>query len=307
MKAVTVTEFGTPPELREVPEPTVGPGRILVRVEASSVNWLDAGIAQGVFQDVAPHESPVTLGRDFAGVVEAVGPGVTGVKAGVRVFGEVPLGVPIGNGAWAERIVIGTDAFVPTPAGVDTVTAGAAGLAAVTAVMTFDALDLRPGQTLAVVGATGGVGGMVAQLARAAGAVVVAPGLSEDETYLHGLGVTAVLPRGGDVVAVVRERYPEGVDALVDAVTSYRPTPYASAVGDGGRIASPTGAAGEGRGRTNIVHAPTAGILRRVALYLEDGTITVTVGRTFALSEAPEALRALTGGHTRGKIALRVA
>ncbi|MFK0286595.1 NADP-dependent oxidoreductase [Streptomyces sp. NPDC090499] len=305
MKTVAINEFATAPVLGDAPEPTPGPGQVLVLVQASSVNWLDAGIAQGMFQDMVPHELPITLGRDFAGVVDAVGPGVTGVGTGDRVFGEVPMGAPVRDGAWAELIVIGEDILTRTPDGTDTATAGAVGLAATTAVMTVDALGLRPGQTVVVIGATGGVGSIVVQLARAAGATVLAPGRPEDEEYLRGLGVSEVLD--GDIAAAVSGSYPEGVDALVDAVTSYRPTPYAEVVKDGGRIASPTGAAGEGPGRTDVMHAPTADILQRVARHLADGTITVTIHQTYDLAQVAEALQALIAGHIRGKIALRVA
>jgi len=170
-----------------------------------------------------------------------------------------------------------------------------------------DALDLKPDDTLLVIGATGGVGSIAVQLARAAGAIVLAPGLPEDEEYLRGLGVREVLPREGDVVAAVRAHRPDGVDALVDAVTAYEITPYAELVKDGGRIASPTDAAGYGPGRTDVMHGHCPEILGRVARHLADGTITVDVQRTYDLTEAAEALQALAAHHTCGKIALRVA
>jgi NADPH:quinone reductase-like Zn-dependent oxidoreductase len=144
------------------------------------------------------------------------------------------------------------------------------------------------------------------QLAEAAGATVLAPTLPEDEEFLRGLGVDEVLPREGDVVAAVRERYPDGVDALVDAVTPYRPTPYDAVLADGGRIASPTNAAGEGPGRANVMHAASRESLDRIAQLLADGTIKVPIQQNFDLAQAPEALGALTTSHTRGKIALRV-
>ncbi len=308
MKALTVTAFGRPPLLRDdLPEPAAGPGQVLVRVQASSVNWLDAGIAHGMFEDLTPHELPVTLGRDFAGTVEAVGEGVGTVEVGDEVFGAVPMGQTVREGAWAELIATGEHTLTRKPAEVDMATAGAAALTATTAVMTVDALDLGPGDTVLVVGATGGVGGIAVQLARAAGATVLAPGLPEDEEYLRGLGVSEVLPRGGDVPAAVRARRPDGVDALVDAVTAYEITPYADLVKAGGRIASPTEAAGHGPGRTNVVHVPCPDILGRVARHLADGTITVGIQRTYDLAEAADALRALAAHRTRGKIALRVA
>ena len=308
MKAITIQHEGAAPALQSTDEiRPPGPGEVLVRVHASSVNPLDAGIAAGMLAGMLPHEYPITLGRDFAGVVEDVGDGVSSVAAGDEVFGEVPAMVPpVHDGAWAERIVVSEQVLAKKPAGVDTAQAGAAPLAALTALAIADALELSAGQTVVVVGATGGVGSLVVQLAKAAGATVVAPALPEDQGFLRGLGVDELLPRDGDLVAAVRNRYPNGVNALVDAVTPYQPTPYDAILADGGRIVSPTNAAGEGPGRTNIMHRPSREQLDRIAQLLVDGTIKVPIQQTFDLAQAPEALAALSAGHTQGKIALRV-
>ncbi len=310
MKAITVAQEGAAPAPQDIDEPRgPGAGEVLVRVQASSVNALDGGIAAGMLKEMLPHEYPITLGRDFAGVVEQVGDGVSSVAPGDDVFGEVSaFAPPVHDGAWAERIVVGEQFLARKPAGVDTAQAGAAPLVTLTALAIIDALELSAGQTVVVVGATGGVGSIVVQLAKAAGATVVAPALPDDEAFLRGLGVDDVLPREGDLVSAVRGRYPNGVDALVDAVTPYQPTPYDAILVDGGRIASPTNAAGEGPGRTNVMHAALLSRegLDRVGQLLADGTIKVPIQQTFELAQAPEALGALGGGHTQGKIALRV-
>ncbi|HEX2041697.1 MAG TPA: NADP-dependent oxidoreductase [Acidimicrobiales bacterium] len=309
MKAVTIAQEGAAAAAADIETRPPNAGEVLVRVQASSINPLDGGIAAGMLKDMLPHEYPITLGRDFAGVVEQVGDGVTYVAAGDEVFGEVSAFVPpVHNGAWAEQIVVGEDFLAKKPAGVDSAQAGAAPVVSLTALATVDALELSSGQTVLVVGATGGVGSIVVQLAKAAGATVVAPALPEDEEFLRGLGVDDVLPREGDLVAAARERYPDGVDALVDLVTPYQPTPYDGVLADGGRIASPTNAAGEGPGRTNVSHGAILNrhSLERVAGLLADGTIKVPIQRTYELDEAPEALGALNRGHTQGKLALRV-
>ena len=311
MKAITIQHEGAAPAPQDIDEARApGAGEALVRVQASSVNPLDGGIAAGMLIGMLPHEYPITLGRDFAGIVEQVGEGVSGISVGDEVFGEVPAMVPpVHDGAWAERIVVSEQVLATKPATVDTAQAGAAPLVSLTALATVDALELSSGQTVLVVGATGGVGSIVVQLAKAAGATVIAPALAEDEQFLRGLGVEEILPRDGDLVAAVRERYPNGVDALVDTVTPYQPTPYDGALVEGGRIASPTNAAGEGPGRTNVMHGMILNreSLERVAGLLGDGTIKVPIQQTFELFEAAEALQALSGGHTQGKIALRAA
>ncbi len=310
MKAITVAQEGAAPAPQDIDEPRApGAGEVLVRVQASSVNALDGGIAAGMLKEMLPHEYPITLGRDFAGIAEQVGDGVSSVATGDEVFGEISaFAPPVHDGAWTERIVVSEQALTKKPAGVDTTQAGAAPLVTLTALAIIDALELSAGQTVVVVGATGGVGSIVVQLAKAAGATVVAPGLPEDEDFLRGLGVDDVLPREGDLVSAVRERYPNGVNALVDAVTPYQPTPYDAFLVVGGRIASQTNAAGEGPGRTNVMHAALLNPegLGRVGQLLADGTIKVPIQQTFELAQAPEALGALGGGHTQGKLALRV-
>ena len=303
MKAVTLNEFGVPPELRDdLDEPTPGAGEVSVRVHASSINPIDNAIAAGMLKDMLPYEFPVTLGRDFAGVVEQVGEGVSAVSVGDEVFGMIPpMVAPVRNGAWAELIVSSEQTLTGKPGGVDTAAAGAVGLAAVTAVLCVDALELAQDDTVLVIGATGGVGSLAVQLAGAAGATVIVLGLAEDESYLRELGVHEVLPREGDVAAAV-----DGVDAILDAV-SHTPGGYDAVLNDGGRISSPTNAAGEGPGRTNVTNAPSPELLGRIARHLAAGTIKVPIQRTYELAQAPEALQALGASHTQGKLALRVA
>jgi NADPH2:quinone reductase len=310
MHAYTLDSFEHPPGLREdLPTPQVGPGQLLVRVQASSVNPVDAGIAAGHLKDMFPHEFPVLVGRDYAGVVEQVGADVTGYAAGDAVFGFVPGMSPgIHHGSWAELIAVPQDQVAHLPDGVDLAQAGAAPLAGVTALAVHDALGLGQGDTVVMVGANGGVGSVAVQLAAAAGATVVAPGLPEDHDYLRDLGVAEVLDRNGDIAAQVRERHPEGVDALAD-FASRSPdqlNTYAAVVREGGRIASSAGAAGQGPGRTNVMAIPTATTLDRLAGLLANGTLRVPIQASYPLAQADQALKALGGQHTQGKLAITI-
>jgi NADPH:quinone reductase-like Zn-dependent oxidoreductase len=210
------------------------------------------------------------------------------------------------HGSWAELIVVPQDQVAHLPGGVDLAQAGAAPLAAVTALAVHDALGLTAGDTVLMVGANGGVGSIAVQLAAAAGATVVAPGLPEDHDYLRGLGVAEVLDRTGDIVAQVRQRHPDGVDALAD-FASRSPDQldaYAAVVREGGRIASSAGAAGEGPGRTNVMAVPAAATLERVAGLLADGTVRVPIQASYPLAQADQAIKALGGQHTQGKVAI---
>jgi NADPH:quinone reductase len=309
MRAFTLDSFDTPPGLCEdLPTPQVGPEQLLVRVQASSINPVDTFIAAGYLKTMAEHEFPVVLGRDYAGVVEQAGPAVTGYTQGDEVYGWLLHANPtVHEGSWAELIAVPHDQSVARrPASIDVAQAGAAPLAALTALAAHDALELGEGATVLVVGASGGVGSFAVQLAARAGATVLAPGLPEDTDYLHGLGAAEVLDRTADVVAAVRERYPDGVDALLDLVSSDPEAlnAYAAVICDGGRVASSVGAAGQGPDRTNVSALPGRENLERLAGLLADGTLSVPIQASYPLAQADQALKNLTGQHTQGKLAI---
>src|SRR5215218_5555658 len=254
MRAITLESFESDPTLQEISTPQIAPNEVLVRVRASSVNPVDNSIAAGMLKDMVEHEFPVVLGRDFAGVVEQVGSDVSGLSEGDEVFGFVPgMSPAVHDGSWAELIAVPESIATRTPAGVDTASAGAAPLAvdtasagaaplaAITAMRALDALSVSEGDTILVVGANGGVGSFAVQMAADAGATVIAPALPEDEEYLRELGVGEILPREADVAALVHERYPDGIEALLDLV-SYAPEGFdthAEVLHDDGRGASP--------------------------------------------------------------------
>jgi NADPH:quinone reductase-like Zn-dependent oxidoreductase len=308
MKAITINELGTQPALHtDLPSPKPGRNEVLVRVRASSVNPVDNAIAGGMLKDMVEHEFPITLGRDYAGVIEQTGTDVTRFSVGDEVFGFIPgMSPTVHAGSWAELTVVPESTSIArSPAGIDLTRAGAAPLAGITATNAIDALALAQGDTLLIVGATGGVGSFALQLATAAGATVIAPALPEDEDYLRALGVTDVLPRAGDVAAAVRQRYPDGVDALLDTV-SYTPGAYDAALKDGARVASTNNAAGEGPGRSNLMATPTTDNLQRLAHLLDTGALQVHIQQTYPLDQAAAAMNALATTHTRGKLALHV-
>jgi NADPH:quinone reductase-like Zn-dependent oxidoreductase len=307
-RAVTIDGPDTIPALREdLPAPSPTDHEIVVRVHASSINPVDRSIASGMLaQHGVEYAYPVTLGRDYAGVVEQVGSTVSGYEPGDEVFGFLLHANPSArDGAWTDLITVEDVSIAKVPQGVHLATAGAAPLAGITALLSVDAVELSEGDTVLIVGATGGVGSFAVQLAANAGARVIAPALPEDEDYLRDLGASDVIPRDGDVPAAVRSLTHDGVDALIDLV-NYAPGSYDTALKDDARASSPTGAAGEGPGRTMVMAAPTAENLQRLGALLADGTLRVPVQATYDLAQAPEALTALTNEHTQGKLALRV-
>jgi NADPH2:quinone reductase len=310
MRAITLESFDADPTLQEVPTPQIAPNEVLVRVRASSVNPVDNAIVSGMLKDMVEHEFPIVLGRDFAGVVEQAGPDVSGISEGDEVFGFIPgMSPAVHDGSWAELIAVPEPIVARKPEGVDIASAGAAPLAAITAMSALDALGVSEGDTILVVGANGGVGSCAVQMAADAGATIIAPALPEDEEYLRELGVSEILPREADVGALVHERYPEGIEALLDLV-SYAPEGFdthAEVLHDDGRGASPLSAAGEGSERHNVMAMPTPEHLQRLARLLEAGTLKVPIQQTYEFDQASEALSALSTEHTQGKRAIRVA
>jgi NADPH:quinone reductase len=311
MRAFILDSFDDAPALRDdVPTPHPGDTDLLVRVQSSSVNPVDAAIAGGLLRERFEHEFPVLLGRDYAGVVEEVGSGVTRYGVGDEVYGFVPHANPtVHAGSWAELIVLPEDNQVAaSPAGEDLREAGAAPLAGIIALACVDALDVSEGDTVLVVGATGGVGHFAVQLLAHAGANVIAPALPEDEVFLRGVGVSELVERGGDVAAAVLDRHPDGLDGLIDVV-SYSPDEFnanAAVLKEGGRAATPLSAAGEGPGRTNAMAVASPENLDRLATLLSAGTIKAYVEDSYALDQAGEAMNTLGATHTQGKIGIEV-
>ena len=310
MRAITLESFDSSPALHEVPTPQIAPNEVLVRVHASSVNPVDGAIVAGMLKDMVEHEFPIVLGRDYAGVVEQAGSDVRGISVGDEVFGFIPgMSPTVHAGSWAELIAVPEWIVARKPTGVEFRAAGATPMAGITALSALDALGVSEGDTVLVVEANGGAGSFAVQLAANAGATVIAPALPEDEDYLRDLGVSEILPRGADIAAFVHERYPDGIEALLDLV-SYAPEGFdthAEVLKDDGRGASSLSAAGEGSGRHNVMAMPTQDNLERLGRMLEAGTLRVPIQNTYSLDQAGEALRALSTAHTQGKHTIQVA
>jgi NADPH:quinone reductase len=303
MRAFTLDGFGEQPGLRDdLPEPAPAANELLVRVQASSVNPVDGFIAAGALKEMAEHVFPVVLGRDFAGTVEGVGSAAGGHEVGAEVFGFVRHASPaVGHGSWAELIAVPEDIVAAKPGKLDFGQAGAVPLAALTALAAFDVLSPSNGERVLVVGAAGGVGSFFVQFAAAAGANAIAPALDEDSGYLRGLGVAELVDRNADTATAVREAHPDGVDAILDVVSR---SPDAALLKDGGRLASPLGAAGEGPGRFNVMAEPDPAQLERIAELLDAGTLRVPIQRSYPLESAGDAIAALLTTHTQGKVGL---
>jgi NADPH:quinone reductase-like Zn-dependent oxidoreductase len=193
VRAIVIDGFGDPPHLATFPLPELAPGQVLIAVQATSVNAFDWKAADGRFKDSFDYQFPVTIGRDYAGVVSAVGGEVSRVAPGDEVFGYF-TGQALHHGSFATHVLAGEDdCFVRRPAGLGAVTAACLPLAGVVALRCVEAVKPAAGDRLLILGAPGGAGSLAVQLAAAAGAHVIASGLAEDEAYLRELGAADVV------------------------------------------------------------------------------------------------------------------
>jgi NADPH:quinone reductase-like Zn-dependent oxidoreductase len=313
MRAWNVPAAGAQPTISELPVPEPGPGSVLVRVKAAGLNALDAALAAGYMAQMMPHEYPFVLGRDAAGVVEAVGEGVDHVRPGDEVIGHVLLVPPIRQGTLADYALLPAEAVTPKPSNLDFEAAAALPLAGTAALAAVDAVNPQPGQAVLVVGASGGVGSYAVQLAAARGATVVATGTPDDADRLTKLGATTVVDHtAGSVAEQVRVAYPAGVDALIDLVARTPDGLPLAAVRAGGVVASTAGAADEqalaARGLTggNLLARASREVVGPLAEQAAAGALTIDIGQTLPFERAGEGLAAFFDGHVRGKTVVRI-
>ena len=313
MRALHVPAAGERPQLSDVPVPDIAKGQVLIRVKAAGLNSFDNTLASGMMAEMIEHAYPLVLGRDAAGVVEEVGLGIAGIAVGDEVFGHVLLTPPIQAGTLADYAVLPAAGTAPKPPSLDWVTAAALPLAGAAATAAVDAIDPQPGQTVLIVGATGGVGSIAIQLLAARGASVLATGAPGDTGRLTALGATTVIDYTTAPVAnQVRAAYPDGVDALINLV-AYAPDDLpVTAVRKGGTVVSSLRAANEealaaaGLTGINIMAMPTREVLIDLANQVLAGTLKIDVMDILPLDRAANGLAALASGEARGKIVVRV-
>lgn len=309
MRAFAVDEFGGQGSIRELPEPEPGEGQVRVRVEAASVNPADNFMLSGAYKDFMPHHFPLVPGLDLAGTVDAVGPGVEGLAVGDPVFGNHGK-MSVGEGTFAEYAIASAGTISRRPAEIDAPFGTALSLAGVSALEMVDAVDPKPGNVVAVIGAAGGIGSIAVRLLAGAGATVVAVATSPNHPYVRGLGASETIDyRRQDVVETVRATHPDGIAAVLDMVGDKEQTArLAELVRPGGHVVSMVGAADAdalaARDITgvNVRTQATTEKLDRLAASVVAGTLRRPNITTLPLADAGRALAECAGRHVRGKL-----
>jgi len=300
-KAVRFDDYGELDVLDvvDVPDPTPGPGQVLVRVKAAGINPGEATIRRGVFHALWPASFPSGQGSDLAGVVEAVGDAVTAWSPGDEVIGWTDE-----RAGQAELVVTEATQLTAKPPEVPWEVAGGLFVAGTTAWACVRAVAPQPGETVVITGAAGGVGSLTVQLAQRTGARVIGLASAANHDWLRSHGVIGVA-YGDGVAERIREHAPDGVDAFVDTF--------------GGYLDLALGELGVAPGRVNTIIPPeardgihvegnaqgsSAEVLAELAGLVAAGELEVPIAATYPLDRVRDAYAELERRHTRGKIVL---
>ncbi len=329
MKAIIQEGYG-PPErvlrMQEVDRPPIGDEDVLVRVRATSVNtpdWIKVTGVPYILRLESGLRRPKTAvrGTDVAGVVEAVGRKVTDFKPGDEVFGSAWADRSATSGTFAELTVVPASQLVAKPASVTFEEAAASVMSGITALIAMrDVGKVAPGSHVLINGASGGVGTLAVQIAKALGAEVTGVSSTRNLEFVRSLGANHVIDYTNEDFTLGEPRY----DIILDNVMNHPPSVTA-------RVLTPTGtlipnsignsggllagllrglrAAFLGRGSTNVRFVKCVvnrGHLNALATFLASGEVKVTIDKTYPLSEAADAVAHMLGHHARGKVAITV-
>ncbi|MFI5803790.1 NADP-dependent oxidoreductase [Streptomyces sp. NPDC051561] len=308
MKAISYSAYGSPDALEygERPMPKLGPDSVLVKVRAASVNPVDWKVLGGYLDPALDAVFPVVPGWDVAGVVEQAGASVSEFAPGDEVIGYVREDF-VSRGTFAEYVAAPIRTLARKPAGVSFEEAAGLPLAGLTAYQALNrSLKVQPGETVLVHAAAGGVGSLAVQIARAQGVKVIGTASERNHEYLRSLGATPVT-YGDGLAERVRELAPEGVDAVLDLVGGDALQMSPEVLAKGGRLASIADGAVKELGGDYVFVRPDSADLTALTELVEAGEIKVEVAAVYPLQKAADAFRDSIGGHTRGKIAIRVA
>lgn len=303
MRAVRFAEYGDVDVLDvvEVPAPQPGDGEVVVAVRAAGINPGEARIREGALHEQWPATFPEGEGSDFAGVVTAVGAGVTHLAVGDEV-----LGFTDDRSSHAEFVVTDAGQVIAKSARLPWEVAGALFVVGTSAYALVEAAHIGPDDIVVVSGAAGGTGSFTAQWARRAGATVIGLAGPDSHAWLRQRGIVPVDYRGADLAARVRSAAGGQVTALLDTYGApYGELGVALGVAPA-RIASIADFTVGRLGGTVVLHSTVAdaGTLTRLAAAVEAGEVEVPIAATYPLDQVRAAFTELANGHTHGKIVL---
>jgi NADPH:quinone reductase-like Zn-dependent oxidoreductase len=308
MKAVFFEQFGGPEVLKygDLPDPVAGSGEVVIDVVAASVNAADWKFRAGEYARHAQSKFPLIPGRDFSGVISAVGHGVDDLKTGHAVFGVLEAGK---EGTYAEKIAVKAAIVAKKPEGLSHVNAAALALTGLTAINSIeDTLKLQPGETILIQGGAGGVGSFAIQFAKHIGARVITTTSAANRDYVRDLGADEIIDYNAQDFAQVVT----GCDAVFDTVGGDVAQKSFAVLKPGGRAAFIASGAQAPKPNRNDVTSfrPPVGRSRlsldRIAQLIQAGAIRPPAIKLYRLSDAAAAHRLSESRHFRGKLVFQV-
>lgn len=315
MKAIAIQEFGGRDKLQlmDLPIPDVGAEDVLVQVKAAGVNPVDWKIREGFLREVLPHEFPIILGWDVAGVIKKVGSEVSQLKIGDDVYSYCRLPV-MHHGSYAEYLALPASIVSKKSVSLSFEQAASIPLAALTAYQSlFGAGRLQGGETILIHAAAGGVGGFAVQLAKQHGATVIGTASSRNHAYLRELGADRVIDYSTqDFRAVIRKWYPLGLDLIYDCVGGdvlEQSAPILNSTGRLVTIVEPDQAKSmksQGINVEFVFVSPNARQLDELTKMADQGKLKTGVSGTYPLEDAAQAHEKIENHHVRGKLVLIV-
>lgn len=310
MKAVAVSKFKDIPAVMDLPKPVVRPGTVLIKVAAAGINPFDWKMVDGIMDGAMPHQFPLIMGVDGAGTVEEIGEGVTRFKKGDKVYGQF-IHAPIGEGSYAEyAIVPEKSGLTLAPSSLSAAEAAAVPTSGMTAQQMLDHLNLQEGDTLLVVGATGGVGSFTVQLAKLQGIHVIATvGDDAAAERMKKLGATVTINyKAAPLGQQVKAKYPGGVDGLIDVASDGAGfTANLDLVRPGGGALTTMFVADEAALKARSIHGGnfetkgSAASLDTLSLIIDRGELQVPVENKIRLEDVPDAIALSRQAKGKGK------
>jgi NADPH:quinone reductase-like Zn-dependent oxidoreductase len=315
MQALRYHSFGSSGDLRleDVPPPEPGAGEVVVGVRYASVNPVDWKIAAGKFRLLVKHGLPRTMGSDFAGVVTNVGKGVDRFREGDRVWGFVDP-FACARGTFADFCTVPVKSVFPLPAEIDFRDAAALACVGATAVTLCDLAQVSSGSRVLVNGASGGVGHVAVQVAKARGARVTATASDPRREFVASLGADEFI----DYQRTPVERWPGDFDAVLDCVPSLPRRAHRALLARGGHYATTlpgaatflldpiTNRVGPIR-RYGVMLAPSAAAMEELLACVRTGLLRCHVEAEYPITRAAKAIERSRSGRVQGKIVIRVA
>ncbi len=302
MKAAYISEHGGPEVLQygDLPDPVADAGEVIVDIHAASINAADWKVRGGESGQVAAF--PYVLGRDFSGLVSALGDGVDDLAIGDAVFGVCDAGQ---EGAYAEKIAVKAAIIAGKPASIDHVAAASLALAGLTAIVSLeDTLKLQAGERILIQGGAGGVAGFAIQLAKHLGAYVITTASASNHDYLTSLGADQIIDYNKvDFADAVSD-----CDAVFETVGGDVAAHSFAVLKPGGRAAFiASGATAPASPRDDVQSLrPQVGRdrphLERIVELLEAGAVRLPEITRYPLSRAADAHRVSEARHLRGKL-----